>query len=430
MLAKILTKKLLYVSFTSLFLVLFLFLFAFSLETNNEICNENECFPRVFVATEEFQEVREGQEIPPGLHVKIDFNTGKKHAKILDPNDHESSEVIIINEDGDPIDQEEIEPGHKIIGDTSDGSKENKGPSLNFHQDSKDNFSLPIITSRHKENIRIPSSDHIQFELYISQLQNSSSLQVLVSALDGLEDLVHELDFGIKLAKGQGIISILSLLDHDSAQIKKKAAIVIGTAMQNNPTAQDDVKHLRIVSRLLDRLSNETDVKVSIRLIYALSSIVRGNQNAIQSIKDNNGLQRLSVLYGNRSNNEFRAKCALFVTDFIDPNMIEIGQNTVFFEQDQYDVTIDPITDIIEVWCKQFQDTLFDDKGNSNEVDFDSKEKILRGISMIKSQYSSSCTSQSGFKKWLIREGVVTIGEDYLEDYFRLIDQVQTQFGF
>ncbi|RGB37583.1 armadillo-type protein [Rhizophagus diaphanus] len=421
MLTKILTKKLLYLLFIGVFLIIFLFLFVSSLETNNKICKGNECYPKEFAATEEFQEVREGQEIPPGLHVKIDFSTGKKYAKILDPNDHESSEVIVIDENGDPINQEEINHDNEL----------DKDSDLKFHQDSKvNNFSLPIITSRHKENLRIPNSDHAQFEIYISQLQNTSSIQGLISALDGLEELVHELDFGIKFAKDQGIKSILELLDHESSQIKEKAAIVIGTAMQNNPIAQDDVKHLRIVTRLLDNLSTETDIKVSIRLIYALSSMVRGNQNAIQSIKDNNGLQRLSDLYENKLDNEFRAKCALFVTDFIDPNMIKVGQNTGFFEQDQNYDAIDPIADIIGVWCKQFQYTLFDDKGNSNEVDFDSREKILKGISMIKSQYSSSCPPQNGFNDWLIKEGIESKGEDYLEDYFKLINQVRIQFRF
>lgn len=151
-----------------------------------------------------------------GLHVKIDFSTGKKYAKLLDPNDHESSEVIIIDKNGQ-----------------DSKSQKNNDTSITFHQDTEDlNLPLPIISSKHKENFRISHSDHLQFENYVSQLENSSSIQDLITALDGLEELVHELDFGIKLAKGQGIISILSLLDHDSAQVKKKAAIVIGTAMQ------------------------------------------------------------------------------------------------------------------------------------------------------------------------------------------------------
>jgi len=187
------------------------------------------------------------------------------------------------------------------------------------------------------------------------------------------------------------------------------------------------VKHLKIVARLLDHLSIETDTKVLNRLIYALSSFVRGNRNAIQSVKDNNGLERLSTLYENSSDNEFRAKCALFVTDFIDPNMIQVAQNPEFFEQGEY---FGPLSDILGVWCKQFQDTLFDNTGSSNEVDFDSREKILKGISMIKRYYTNLCAPQSGFKSWLVEEGVLAVKEDYLEDYFRLLKQVKIQFGF
>lgn len=71
---KIFTKKLLY-SFYIIcaLLVIFIFLSSFSLDTSDEICNENGCFPKVFVATEEFQEIHEGQEIPPGMKYYIFF---------------------------------------------------------------------------------------------------------------------------------------------------------------------------------------------------------------------------------------------------------------------------------------------------------------------------------------------------------------------
>jgi hypothetical protein len=36
-------------------------------EENANICHGNECYPRVFVPTEEFQVVKEGQEIPKGI---------------------------------------------------------------------------------------------------------------------------------------------------------------------------------------------------------------------------------------------------------------------------------------------------------------------------------------------------------------------------
>jgi hypothetical protein len=39
------------------------------------------------VATNEWQKVKEGDTIPPGLHVRMDFETGEKWVKLLDEND-------------------------------------------------------------------------------------------------------------------------------------------------------------------------------------------------------------------------------------------------------------------------------------------------------------------------------------------------------
>ena len=48
-----------------------------------------------FVATHEWQEIQEGQKVPAGLHYRMNLETGKKEAKILeDDNDSESSAVI------------------------------------------------------------------------------------------------------------------------------------------------------------------------------------------------------------------------------------------------------------------------------------------------------------------------------------------------
>jgi len=110
--------------------------------------------------------------------------------------------------------------------------------------------------------------------------------------------------------------------------------------------------------------------------------------------------------------------------------MVKVGQKSDLFEQEQHYDNINPLTDVIEVWCKKFQNTLFDNTGNSNKVDLDSREKILKGILMIKSQYPSLCEPQDGFHYWIIKEEIKSIGEEFLEDYFKLIIQVKTQFGF
>ena len=43
--------------------------------------------PPIFEATSEFQEIQEGQQVPAGLHYRINLETGKKEAKLIDPNE-------------------------------------------------------------------------------------------------------------------------------------------------------------------------------------------------------------------------------------------------------------------------------------------------------------------------------------------------------
>ena len=45
-----------------------------------------------FVATNEWQEIKDGQKVPGGLHYRLNFETGKKEAKLLDPTDSDPDE--------------------------------------------------------------------------------------------------------------------------------------------------------------------------------------------------------------------------------------------------------------------------------------------------------------------------------------------------
>ena len=45
-----------------------------------------------FVATNEWQDIKEGQTVPAGLHYRINLETGKKEAKILDSEASETQE--------------------------------------------------------------------------------------------------------------------------------------------------------------------------------------------------------------------------------------------------------------------------------------------------------------------------------------------------
>ena len=63
----------------------------------------------VFVATNEWQEIKEGQSVPAGLHYRMNLETGKKEAKIIDPVDTDSQETTApILSDANPKEGNEL----------------------------------------------------------------------------------------------------------------------------------------------------------------------------------------------------------------------------------------------------------------------------------------------------------------------------------
>ncbi|RHZ67634.1 hypothetical protein Glove_300g38 [Diversispora epigaea] len=90
------------------------------------------------------------------------------------------------------------------------------------------------------------------------------------------------------------------------------------------PLPQCHKEKTNLILHLLNSLSSEegNDIKVLSRLLYALSSIVRGNKAAMKIVNENDGLSLLAILCKKLEDDEVRVKCALFITDFIDPNMV------------------------------------------------------------------------------------------------------------
>src|SRR3954447_6461627 len=93
--------------------------------SEEEICRDGCCYPRAFAPTTDFTEVLEGQEIPPGLHVRMDFNTGKKEAKLFDSSDLISGGIILLDDEGKslshklsdvPFSAKGIAPAQRVLG--------------------------------------------------------------------------------------------------------------------------------------------------------------------------------------------------------------------------------------------------------------------------------------------------------------------------
>lgn len=194
--------------------------------------NPGECYPRVFEPTNEFQVVHEDQEIPPGLHVRLDINTGKREAKINDPKDANpaleglpiDSSVVVIDDQEDtgagkkpqiPKGAPEYEPVGKI-----------KEP-----QEAKQSFqdSLTVLKTLALDD------------------------RPIGAALDILDDISHDIYYGLKIAEDTGAVKELLCMmssqavftrggEDDVVRQAGLAASIVGSALQNNHKALQEVE--------------------------------------------------------------------------------------------------------------------------------------------------------------------------------------------
>lgn len=188
--------------------------------------NPDDCYSRVFQPTHEFQTVREDQELPKGLHVRLNIWTGQKEAKINTPNERDPSlEGLPVDRAIVVVDPEQHQDGLRI----PKGAPEYE----------------PV------GKIKGPEHESVAFYQGLKMLKKgvSKSGQAFDDAMDGLEDLSHDLYYGLKIAEDSDAIkSLLCLMSSQQAASTEggtprdqQAAAILAGALQNNPTALKEV---------------------------------------------------------------------------------------------------------------------------------------------------------------------------------------------
>ncbi|KTW26827.1 uncharacterized protein T551_03289 [Pneumocystis jirovecii RU7] len=357
------------------------------------ICHDRKgCYPEVFEATDVFQVVHQDQILPPGLHIRINFNTGIKEAKIMDEGDENKNSVILVYQDGhiqstEPVDKE-IPHSH-----------------------------LDEI----KPNLKIPQEDHDQFSMALSFLESDKyqeSEEDLTNILLLLEELSHELEFGIRICKSRIIVEHLMhlLKSSKSIHVKKLAITVLGSSLQNNPQALLHISDLKLVKILLEKLDDESDDSVMIKILYTLSSIVR-SQNEMEEFHLTQGDKILYKVFEKTQNPALISKCANFVAD----NYLKIEN----YDHDRFKASSlsfsMSVDSTVKHWCKSLQKKFLE-----IYLNIDSKEKILSALSSLRKKHSNLCKPIDSFLEFLDHEIASTHSEN--NSYITLLSSVQYLF--
>ena len=288
-------------------------------DSQDIICHGKECYPKIFEATDEFQLVREDQIIPKGLHVRMDFNTGVKEAKLYDGIDDPSLQAVeVFSDASDDTQASEAFPS------PAEGHPYLKPESQHVFKPEKVDQGA----------IRPPPSgpDGTGFQrdtkTLISASPNNEAL--LLPALENLEDLSHDIYWGLRLGQDAKVVHKLNTFIATNSlpeKIRAAAALLLGTAIQNNPAAlnaalshfyNDDYPTGPLETVMLALLHEQFPI-LTIRLIYLLSELCQ-DQNQLMRFIRLDGLHTLRTLYdaslaNKDAEDRLRQKISNFVLD-------------------------------------------------------------------------------------------------------------------
>ena len=285
------------------------------------ICHTNhatECYPKTFQPNEDFQIVHDDQELPPGLHVRLDLVTGKKEAKLN-----------VVEDDDQALMASALDVA--IIDSPADSST--PFPELPAVQNRAQKGMKPSDPG----TIRPPisnSGEDTSFDTSRTHLKTVplNKTGVLLSALETLEELSHDIYWGLKLAEDSEVILKLFRLfnsNDSNADVKGAAALVFGTAIQNNPAAftaalshfYNDEVPTGPMEAVIVALVHEQLPQLLIRFVYLLSELCQ-DQAYLWKFINNDGLNILMTVFNaekagpNEQRDRLRGKISNFILDY------------------------------------------------------------------------------------------------------------------
>lgn len=207
--------------------------------------NPTDCYPTLFQPTIHFQKIRPNQSLPPGLHVRLNIQTGEKEARLNVPEENESSREAIVVIDDVPRKQETVALG--IIDD--------KTPVQLRLQDTPEQAMHARPYTPPRPAAPSDPDEVILYEAAISILKQKPLVDRrtgtvhnsdIIDALETLTELAHSFDWGLTICRDAELVRTLFAfigktpsndLEQSKPEYRSATLLLLATAMQNNQDA-------------------------------------------------------------------------------------------------------------------------------------------------------------------------------------------------
>lgn len=289
--------------------------------------NQAECYPRLFQPTKDFQIIKPGQDIPPGLHVRLNISSGLKEARLNIPMEGDDTTLAL----DVPTEQAMV-----VIEDVEVGSSEDSQPP---------SPSPPAFSGHGKIQPPPPSSsDFESFRNSLASLKGQDSSLDL--SLASLSELSHDIYYGSELmADEEAVSALICLMAMEPLRSEDVndhlASAILSGSLQNNPTAITSLsllhdiimaptcpslreKGLSLIPALQKKLSAPTTSPSSLKSqISALSGLLKSPQIE-KSFLEQAGtsyLQSVFLKSGSQYDVVRKHVVQLLMDNFLDENM-------------------------------------------------------------------------------------------------------------
>ncbi|CAF1056521.1 unnamed protein product [Adineta steineri] len=255
-----------------------------------------------FIPTNEWQNVKEGQAVPPGLHVRLNLETGAREAKLLDNDNKEqssSNDMIPLSthvDEQERISKENLERAFANLDFTKDDVKtdqkhedEVKAKFRGYDELKKDFESM---------NMKVQTDQEILTDL-MNKLRTTDNNEDRKTILTDLEYYLHQYDNAIFFADNNGLELLMQLLNttNTNNDVRHFTSLALGAAFQGNPKVQSKGFNLNFVPYLLRLLNIETDNNIKFRLLFTLSTLLRNYPQAQMSFVEHGGIETIVKIF-------------------------------------------------------------------------------------------------------------------------------------
>lgn len=220
----------------------------------------------IFEATNEWQDVGD-KVLPRGIHVRINLETGKKEAKLLESPDEVdvhsriTSNYQVVREDTRKTIINSVESIKKL-----DDLKEiSKKSSLKYKS----------IDEIKKANVKFTTEGILLNEIIDKYSQEAEEKNRLVYLAD-IEYYVHSIDLAQNLFKSGGFTTLIRDLNQtESSHLKLSILAVVGAAIQGNPQLKNELSKSEFLRQIVVLMVNAKDVSILKRSLFVLGAFLR-----------------------------------------------------------------------------------------------------------------------------------------------------------